>query len=237
MTRLIPEKTIEIWTTFSLVYHLGPRTRIWSWPTGADQIVWTADIRKWFMLELKAPEDAQSPYMTVDLSQLRRYINKHWHGVHPDVLYVLPTALQGPVPRTFTSIPADHLFQRWFCNNTYVIRATELAGVLNGPLTSSPPAKSARIRGVSGRVEHYGRRRSRMVSNSMPTLHDTLVHIRDCNEPPGISLRSRATFGGPPTSEAEDGYERWPLSLEAVQRTLSAVAEGRPGRLVLVGLE
>ncbi|MCY3567993.1 MAG: hypothetical protein OXH38_05160, partial [Chloroflexi bacterium] len=66
MTKQIPEKTIEIWTSFSLVYHLGSGTRIWSWPTGADQIVSTADLRKWFMLELKAPEDAKSPYIIVD---------------------------------------------------------------------------------------------------------------------------------------------------------------------------
>ena len=231
VTKIVPEKTIEIWTAFSLVNHFGPSTRIWSWPTGADQIVAAADLRKWFMLELKAPEEANTPYITIDLAQLSRYLGGYQERIHPDVLYVLPGGVRGPVPRTFISAPADPRFQRWFCHNSYVIRATQLATVLNGPLASSPRAKSARIRSTSGCVEYQRRWNSPLTSKSVPTLHDTLRHMRDCSEPLGMSLRSRATLEGPPTREDE----LWLLSLERIQRAVQAVAEGRPGRLLLVG--
>ena len=235
MTKQIPEKTIEIWTTFSLVHHLGPRTRIWSWPTGADQIVSTADLRKWFMLELKAPEDADSPYIIVDLAQLSRYVGNHQKRSHPDTLYVLPSRLQGRVPHAFASVPADPGFQRWFCHNAYVIRATELARLLKASLNSSPPARSARIRCDSGSVEYRGRLPSHSVKTSALTLHDTLQQIRDCSEPFGMALRSGVTVRRTPTGEGEGDDEPLLLSLETIQRSLQTVAMGRPGRLLLVG--
>ena len=110
MTRLIPEKTVELWTALALEYYLGPNTWIWSWSSGADQDVWApADLRKWFMLELKAPEEANRPHISINLEQLKRYVKDHGRGLHPDVLYVMPSP---PVEIGPTS-PQDAVTQKW----------------------------------------------------------------------------------------------------------------------------
>ncbi len=105
--RLIPEKTLEIWTAFSLIDHLGPETWIWSWAHGADQEVWDDGLGKWFMLELKAPLQDRPPalkqnqvgiqemgpdsFVNVDVKQLNRYVTSYRARQHPDVLYVFPS--------------------------------------------------------------------------------------------------------------------------------------------------
>ena len=99
MVRLIPEKTVEIQTAFSLVNHLGPDTWIWSPAKGVDQRVGNANLRKFFMLELKAPEDSSNPYFEIDLAQLKKYRSKYNKGSKrsaPDVMYLLPKPPQDP---------------------------------------------------------------------------------------------------------------------------------------------
>ena len=96
MVRLIPEKTVELYTAFALVDYLGQDTWIWSPTRGEDQDIWTEDLQKFFMLELKAPEDSNNRGITILRDQLDRYVdaykNKkdHLDVIHPDVIYVLP---------------------------------------------------------------------------------------------------------------------------------------------------
>jgi len=119
MAKLIPEKTVEIWTSFALVDLLGPDTWIWSRTSYAEQDAWTGSLRKWFMLELKAPEDATDPYITIDLIQLKSYVSGFSAGTHPDVLYVLPdppwrsTPAAGPTPPPAADPRARRSFSAW----------------------------------------------------------------------------------------------------------------------------
>ena len=91
MTRLVPEKTVELHTAFSIVNHLGPETLVWSYTRGLDQGVWSDTFLKMFMLELKAPIDIWNPYFEIDIQQLRQYTHDFRQFRHPDVLYVFPT--------------------------------------------------------------------------------------------------------------------------------------------------
>lgn len=90
MTRLVPEKTVELHTAFSIVNHLGPETLVWSYTRGLDQGVGYDNFRKLFMLELKAPEHMDRPHFDLDFKQLRQYRNNYLYNNHPDVLYLFP---------------------------------------------------------------------------------------------------------------------------------------------------
>lgn len=202
VVKIVPEKTIEIWTAFSLVGHLGLGTDIRSWPRGVDQTVVPENLRKWFMLELKAPMADRAPYFDIDLAQLNKYLDGYRWAIHPDVLYVLPGDLYKlPILRRLGP-PADPNFQRCFCRNSYVIRATELAKLLNGPMTYTS-AQSARIRSMPGSVKYRSPSNIRSSTTNVATLHDTLRSIGDCNEPPGMSFRSPSTLE---QSQAQVGF-------------------------------
>ena len=88
--RLVPEKTIELHTALAILGHLGHETSIWSYTSGIDQGVWSDNFRKFFMLELKAPEYLAGLFFEIDIKQLTTYVNNFNHNSHPDVLYVLP---------------------------------------------------------------------------------------------------------------------------------------------------
>ena len=145
MTRIIPEKTMELWTACSLVDILTPRVWMWSRTAGVDQDVWTPDLRKWLVLELKAPSPPQANCWTgwmdfeIDPEQLRRYLNDFGQGRHPDVVYVFSDPASAPMPWSGSSptpshgqpVRVAHPYNRWtFPRWSYVVPATGLAWLL-----------------------------------------------------------------------------------------------------------
>lgn len=231
MTKLIPEKTVEIWTAFALVDHLGPDTWIWSRTSYVDQDVWTPDLRKWFMLELKAPEDDANPFISIDLAQLNSYVDGYRRRRHPDVLYVLPDPpwRRPPLARATPPLAADPHVRRSFSAWSYVIPASHLQALL-----SHGPAKtSARIRCSANTVEYRskGPGSRLLASATVPTLHSVLAQVRLCIEPAGFALRSPATL----TVVRSDAYEPWILSLDRVQSAVDAMTEQRANHMLFVG--
>ena len=199
MTRIIPEKTMELWTACSLVDILTPRVWIWSRTDGVDQDVWTPDLRKWLVLELKAPSPPQKDCwrgwmdFQIDLKQLRRYLDDFGQGRHPDVVYVfsdpssapMPWNSSPPTPKHGQHVHVAHPYNRWtFPRWSYVISATGLAWLLG-----------SRIRNKSAAPIHFkaGRLQSLESSQSvrLHSLHRYLTALKECYQWP-ISVACRA---------------------------------------------
>lgn len=161
MTRLIPEKTVELHSAFSLVSHLGPRTFVWSYTRGIDQGVWSDSYSKLFMLELKAPQDIWNPYFEIDYKQLERYRNNARSRRHPDVLYVFPIPCFASVihfvdkflhppsyPVYYSSIwPTYHLLHETECK---ICEATNCSCPFCNMSRASPPLQQGLYRTFLG---------------------------------------------------------------------------------------
>lgn len=231
MVKVIPEKTVELWTAFALVDQLGPDTWIWSRTKYVDQDAWTPDLRKWFVLELKAPEGDPSPYFKIDIEQLRNYELGFSQGDHPDVLYVLPDYPWRSVPTAATRPPslAAPSVRRSFAGWAYVIRASALLGFIN----PKDGAKSAKV--VCGaNVLTRGRR-----SIVMPSLHSVLAQISHCTEAPGMALRSAETFAAELEATAVDdqpiAYERWSLTRDRIAGSIGSLESTQSDNRLFVG--
>lgn len=158
--RIIPEKTVELWTACSLVDVLSPDVWIWSRPDGVDQDVWAPDLRKWFVLELKAPiAPSHTPpkkwqgwtKFIIDLEQLRTYLSLFGGAKSqlPDAVYVISDPSLAPYP---WNIPpgtpshnrptkAAHPLNRWkFPSWSYAIQATSLAWLLRNVVQAKDTA-------------------------------------------------------------------------------------------------
>lgn len=153
--RLIPEKTVEIWTACSILDLLGQGTWIWSPARGEDQDVWHGSLSKFFVLELKAPDHGMHRRITINLRQLRKYVSGFKAKAHPNVMYVLPDPPWNSVPAVGTSPPraAHPMHRRGFPGWSYVISATGLLTLI-GP---HPRAKTARIRCEYGHIHPASR--------------------------------------------------------------------------------
>ena len=203
MVRLIPEKTVELWTAFALLDYLGQGTWVWSPTSYEDQDVWTEDLKKFFMLELKAPEGARNRPITINRIQLDRYVDAYRDGQHPDVIYVLPDPVWMDPPRRrhpfrfgrwppWSARPSiRHSFASW----SYVIRATALQELVGGALTSGMASKCT-VRCSAERPP----RRARVTwlsgdGHPQPTwkyavpLSKFLLEMRLCTEPVGTAMR------------------------------------------------
>lgn len=197
MARLIPEKTVELWTAFALLDYLGQDTWIWARTSHADQDVWTPDLQKFFMLELKAPEASSDPYFTIDRIQLDRYVSGYANAVHPDVIYVLPVPWWSKAPRLnpIPPVSADPRIRRCFADWSYVIRATDLQQLV-GPHSTTGKA-SCRVR-CSGHSRHSGvnvyyhdDKLGRKTRKYAAPLSRFLLQMRLCTEPVGTAMRGR----------------------------------------------
>lgn len=203
MPKLIPEKTVELYTAFALQDTLGRDTWIWSRAVGQDQDFGDSALRKWFVLELKAPEAAQEPYISIDIKQLDKYYNGYTNGAHPDVLYVLPVPLWRsipPQPMYCFSFPGRFYFpavahprHRWmFRCWSYVVRASSLWRLLNVAQIPICPNKNPRRlvrvrRNGTGSPALYA---ANSGSTPVSTLHNVLWKIDSCVEPRRLALRS-----------------------------------------------
>ena len=264
MVRLIPEKTVELWTACSLVDVLGPDTWIWSPARYVDQEVWDGKFRKAFVLELKTPEYAPTPYITIDRKQLRRYVAGFGSSLHPDVIYVLPDALwfSAPKSKRVSSKNTHPKYRRGFAAWSHTICATDLLSLVG----HSPTVGTASVRCNSGLIQYRNRsypdsthnastlqpaRRSRVARSSgqvisrlrADTLLDFLMRVLVCDEPVGTALRGegldlRTEDSAAPVQEFEGVYERQDLRLseESLRRAVAIIGEGRRSRLLFVGV-
>lgn len=144
--KIIPEKTVELWTACSLVDILSPDVWIWSRPDGVDQDIWAPNLRKWFVLELKAPIELGGPStkwqgwmkFIIDLEQLRNYLSMFGSapGQLPDIVYVISDPSLAAYPwnippgtpnRNQTFMPAHPDNRSTFPSWSHAIQATSLA--------------------------------------------------------------------------------------------------------------
>lgn len=208
MAKLIPEKTVELYTAFALEDTLGRDTWIWSRAAGADQDFANSALRKWFVLELKAPEATKDPYIPIDVKQLDAYRNGYMSRQHPDVLYVLPVPPWRSIPpnpviypswlASFVFPAAAHPSHRWtFRCWSYVIRASLLWQLLDvGRAQLAPndnPRWLVRVRENSAgspAVYPADNRRPPIQPPEVPTLHEILWDFNTCIEPRRAALRS-----------------------------------------------
>lgn len=137
MTRLIPEKTVELWNAFALRDVLGLSTWIWSPPTGTDQVarvVDTSRLKKVIFIELKAPNrpgnSATDILFQIDTAQLTRYVRHYVDGTIPDVLYVLPCTPWIDPPSTVMPAEAAPEMRLSFAQWTFVARASHIYRML-----------------------------------------------------------------------------------------------------------
>ena len=256
MVRLIPEKTVEIWTAFCLRDVLGADTWIWSRSSNVDQDAWAGKFRKWFMLELKASEAARDPYVSIDCGQLDRYVSSYYDDEdHPDVVYVLPDPPWNTVPAIGRIAPpaASPAHRKAFGHWAYVIPATDLLHLI-GYRTKG----TARVRCCGGVIQYGGSYYPASVLPRRPwlpwpylplsdTLTEFLHRVLNCYEPIGtalrgeeLDLRSEAAPQPTPTLEREFEPERvrrdLRLSAEAINHAIRTSGGGRRGGLLYVGM-
>ena len=153
--RLIPEKTVEIWTACSIIDLLGQDTWIWSPARGEDQDVWHGSLSKFFVLELKAPDHGMHRRITIDLQQLRKYVAGFQANEHPNIMYVIPDPPWSSVPEVGISPPraAHPMYRRGLPGWSYVVSATDLLTRIGAP----SHAKTARIRCEYGHIQPASR--------------------------------------------------------------------------------
>lgn len=243
--KVIPEKTIELWTAFSLLDRLGQDTWIWSRTSYVDQDVWDGDIKKWFVLELKAPEINVfnynlSPWINISMPQLDHYVTGFLRNRHPDVLYVLPdppwtdppyvpSSVRYPVPPDAAHPHNRRSFDKW----SYVIRATTLKRLL-GP---NPPKRVARVRCHAGEVQYTGLR-DQTNAQAVESLRRFLVRVLLCDEPMGTNLRAKEIVRTPrPDQESQEEFgEDLLLTNDAIRGAIEWLESGESGHLMYVGL-
>ena len=94
MARILPERTVEAWTTAYIVRWF-PTALLWA-PTQAEPLTWDTAVGlpgwRYFVLEYKAVEGGVtgSPYITIDTAQLKAYVADNTRVGAPVVLYLLP---------------------------------------------------------------------------------------------------------------------------------------------------
>lgn len=138
MTRLIPEKTVELWNAFALRDVLGPSTWIWSPPRGTDQAASVVDVsrlRKVIFLELKAPSQpdhstTDSVLFQIDTAQLTRYVRHYLNRRISDVLYVLPCTPWKHPPAVVLPAEAAPEMRLSFAQWAFVARASHIYRLL-----------------------------------------------------------------------------------------------------------
>ena len=197
MARLIPEKTVELWTAFALLDYLGQDTWVWSPTHYEDQDVWTGDLKKFFMLELKVPEDCRRRIISIDRVQLDRYVDAYRRREHPDVIYVLPDPPWCSAPSAGVGVikVADPVIRRSFADWSFVIRATALQDLIGGQWTtgSSPTGRvscSAERKLSRARVTgHSANAHPPAASTFAVSLSKFLLKLRLCTEPVGTAMR------------------------------------------------
>ena len=94
MARILPERTVEAWTTAYIVRWF-PTALLWA-PTQADPLNWDGAVglpgRRYFVLEYKGVEGrvSRTPYITIDTAQLNAYVADNKRVGDTVVLYLLP---------------------------------------------------------------------------------------------------------------------------------------------------
>ena len=159
--------------------------------------MWTEDLKKFFMLELKVPEDSPNRDIRIKRDQLDRYVDAYKRGEHPDVVYVLsdppwssaPSAGVGPIQ------VANPVIRRSFADWSYVIRATALQELVGSQSTTGssspcPVSCSAERTRLRARVTRYSRNRyTRTTWKFAMPLSKFLLRMRLCKEPIGTAMR------------------------------------------------
>ena len=133
---MIPEKTVELWNAFALRDTLGPNTWIWSPPRSVDQTagivntsdVDTSELRKMFLLELKAPYRSNTDELVFDIGteQLTKYVLHFVSRKSPDVLYILPYPPWDNPPSSVLPTAANPTMRTAFARWAFVVRASHL---------------------------------------------------------------------------------------------------------------
>ena len=124
MTRLLPEKTVEIWTGIAVAASL-PAAELWSPASFYGSIDQLIRAGKTWAFELKSMDDGPPPGITIDLSQLER------HAFSPPlavpVFYVLPVVPWQSLPSLNAAPPAEAAQWGAFPEWAWVVPAIELA--------------------------------------------------------------------------------------------------------------
>jgi hypothetical protein len=113
MSRIIPERTVEAWTTAYLVRWF-PTALLWA-PTQADPVKWDAALglpgRRYFVLEYKAVERVGlvTPFIPIPIRQLKDYVADNERVGATVVWYLLPYWTEAVAPGV--TMPAQAEFR------------------------------------------------------------------------------------------------------------------------------
>ena len=247
MRTLIPEKTIEIFAACSVLDVLGPATWIWSPAKHEDQVIWDPSLRKWLMLELKAPlipsslsvgDRLPQPRYEIRLKQLDKYVQGYWGREHPDVLYVLPHPWSAGYRGNYTADAtyAHPVLRRSFAAWSYVIRASRLQQALSYRGTSGSVHLQCHSLGTTARFFDPQFAAGRNRSSRAVRFLELLLQIDYCNEPHGVALRSASLPPRPPRpDDVQTDDVDLILTPETFARALRALEDDEYEQIMCVG--